>query len=165
MTKLNRILFLLFIFLAFHITAFAQEEPSAIKELSRGADVILTGKVTQKISSWDKTKSRIYTKVSLQVDEYLKGTNNDNFVEVIYPGGEVGDVGEIYTHMPTFEDNEEVLVFLKKDLINQGYQVFSGEKGKITVLRDAKTKEKVSRTNARIEVIKRQIKDFIKTQQ
>jgi hypothetical protein len=165
MINSNRIFYLLFIFLGFSIAAFAQEEPSAFKQLSRGADVILTGKVTQKISSWDKTKSRIYTKASLQVNEYLKGTTNDNVIDVTYPGGEVGDVGEIYTHMPTFEDNEEVLVFLKKNGKTRQYQVFSGEKGKITVLKDAKTKEKVTRTNVRIEVIKEQIKEYIKTQQ
>jgi hypothetical protein len=147
------------------MTAFAQEKPSALKKLSRGADVILTGKVTQKKSSWDKTKSRIYTKATLQVNEYLKGADGDNFVDVTYPGGEVGDVGEIYTHMPTFEDNEEVLVFLKKNGKNHQYQVFSGEKGKITVLKDAKTKTKVTRTNVRIEVLKRQIREFIKKQQ
>jgi hypothetical protein len=135
-----------------------------IKNLSKRADVILTGKVTEKKSSWNETKTRIYTKATVQVEEYLKGNSNGNYVEITYPGGEVGDVGELYTHMPQFEDNEEVLVFLKKDGKNGGYKVLNGEEGKITVLSDAKTKEKVTSSNLRIKDLKSQIKSFINEQ-
>ena len=112
-----------------------------IKNLSEGADLILTGKVIQKESSWNASKTRIYTKATLQVDEMLKGNNNANDVEVNYPGGEVGDVGELYTHMPQFEDNEEVLVFLIKDEKSNEYKVLNGQEGKITVIEDEKTNE------------------------
>ncbi len=173
MIKSYKYLFLMLIFLGFHFTAFAQQElpvqkeSSAqkeafrIKKLSKGADVILTGKVTQKQSGWNESKTRIYTKTTLQVEEYLKGKNNGKSVEITSPGGEVGEVGELYTHMPRFEDNEEVLVFLKKDAKDTGYKVFSGEEGKITVLHDAKTKEKVTSSNVQIKALKSQIKSFI----
>ena len=164
MINSNRFLFLMLIFLGFQLTSFAQEESSVIKKLSKGADVILTGKVTQKKSSWNESKTRIYTKITLQVEEYLKGNNNGNSVEITYPGGEVGDVGELYTHMPRFEDTEEVLVFLKKDGKNKEYKVLNGEEGKITVLRDAKTKENVTSSNLRINDLKSQIKSFINEQ-
>jgi hypothetical protein len=149
------------ILLGFQLTSFAQEESSRIKKLSKGADVILTGKVTQKKSSWNESKTRIYTETTVQVDEYLKGKDNGNSVEITYPGGEVGDVGELYTHMPKFENDEEVLVFLKKDEKNRGYRVLNGEEGKISVISDAKTKEKVTRSNLRIEDLKSEIKSFI----
>ena len=70
-------------------------------------------------------------------------------------------MGELYTHMPRFEDNEEVLVFLKKDRKNTGYKVFNGEEGKIKVHSDSKTKEKVTSSNMRIKDLKLQIKSFI----
>ena len=164
MINSNRFLFLILLFLGFQLTAIAQEESSGIKKLSKGADVILTGKVTHKKSSWNETKTRIYTKTTLQVEEYLKGKNNGESVEITYPGGEVGDVGELYTHMPKFEENEEVLVFLKKDGKNKGYKVLNGEEGKITVLSDPKTKEKVTSSNLRIKDLKSQIKSFINEQ-
>lgn len=161
MINYNRFLFLILILLGIHLTAFAQKEPSKIKKLSKEADVILTGKVTQKKSGWNENKTRIYTKTTLQVKEYLKGINKGNSVEIIYPGGEVGDIGEVYTHMPTFEDNEEVLVFLKKDVKNKGYKVLHGEEGKIKVLSDAKTKEKVTNSKLQIKDIKSQIKNYL----
>jgi hypothetical protein len=161
MNKSNKFLFPLLFLLGFHLKSFAQKESSEIKKLSKGADVILTGKITQKKSGWNETKTRIYTKATLKVDEYLKGKNNGKYIEITYPGGEVGDIGEIYTHMPKFADNEEVLVFLKKDEKNNGYKVLNGEEGKITVLNDAKTKEKVTSSNLPIKALKAQIKSFI----
>ena len=98
----------------------------------------------------------------MQVEEYLKGENNRKSVEITTLGGEVGDVGEVYTHMPKFEDNEEVLVFLKKDNKNEGYEVFSGEEGKIKVHKDAITKEKVTSSDIHLKDLKSQIKSFLK---
>ncbi len=164
MVNANRLLLLMFIFLGFHFSSSAQDDTSRIKKLSRGADIILTGKVTKKNSSWNANKTKIYTRTTLQVDEYLKGKNNGNTVEITSPGGEVGDVGELYTHMPTFEEKEEVLVFLKRDDKSQSYQVFSGEEGKITVIDDEKTKEKTTRSNQSIKALKSQIKSYVNEQ-
>jgi len=157
----NRFLFIMFILLGFSLPSFSQSEVSQLQKLAKGADVIVTGKVTKKKSDWNDNKTRIYTRATLQVDEYLKGKGNGNAVEVTYPGGEVGDVGEIYTHMPKFEENEEVLVFLKEDKNLKGFKVFDGEEGKITVVSDVNTKEKVTGSKVRIEDIKSQIKKYI----
>ena len=161
MIKANRFLFLTLIFLAFSLASYAQKESSEIKKLAKGADVILTGKVKQKKSSWNADKTRIYTKTTLEVDEYLKGNNNGKSVEITSPGGEVDDVGELYTHMPKFEENEEVLVFLKKDKKNNGYKVMNGEDGKISVLNDVKTKEKVTSSNVQIKALKAEIRNIL----
>jgi hypothetical protein len=76
-------------------------------------------------------------------------------------GGEVGDVGEMYSHMPRFQDNEEVLVFLKKEDKSTNYKVFNGEEGKINVVMDPKTGEKVTTSNVQIKSLKAQIKSYI----
>lgn len=149
---------------AFTISALAKSDSAVIKKLSKKADIILTGKVTQKESSWNTAKTRIYTKATVQVDELLKGNNSQNYVEIIYPGGEVGDVGELYTHMPKFDKDEEVLVFLKKDNKNGTYKVLNGESGKIIVLEDARTKEKITNSNIRIKDLKTKIKGFLNEQ-
>jgi len=161
MINSHKFLFLMLIFSVFHSTSFAQKETSEIKKLSKDADVILTGKVSQKESSWNDSNTRIYTKTTVQVDEFLKGNNNKISVEITTPGGEVGDVGELYSHMPTFEDDEEVLVFLKKDTNSEVYKVLDGEKGKIRVLSDAQTNEKITSSNLRIKDLKTQIKSYI----
>jgi hypothetical protein len=150
------------IIVGFQLTSLAQEKSSKVNKLTKGADAILTGKVTHKVSSWNESKTRIYTKTTLQVDEFIKGTDNESSVEVTYPGGEVGDIGELYSHMPRFEVNEEVLVFLKKDKKYKGYRVLNGEEGKIKLLQDKKTKGKVTSSNLKIKDLKSQIKGYLK---
>ena len=162
MSNSVRVVFLLLFIFGVQLTSSAEDEQSKFKKLSKGADVILTGKVSHKKSNWNANKTRIYTKTTVEVDEYLKGKNNHKSVEITTPGGEVGDIGEVYTHMPTFEENEEVLVFLKKDQKDESYQVFSGEEGKIKVHKDAITKEKVTNKDMRFKDLKSQIKSYLK---
>jgi hypothetical protein len=148
-------------FCASYSFTLAQSGVSEIKYLSESADLILTGKVTQQASSWNDDKTRIYTKATIQVDEYLKGTNQGNTVTINYPGGEVGEIGEVYSHMPRFQNDEEVLVFLKKDEKNSDYKIFNGENGKIRVISDPQTGEKVTTSNVQINSLKTQIKNYI----
>jgi len=149
------------IVVGFYSTSYAQLASSEVESMSKNADLIITGKVTQQNSSWNENQTRIYTQATIQVEEYLKGNANGSSVIVAYPGGEVGDVGELYSHMPRFEDNEEVLVFLKKDDKSTSYKVFNGEVGKINVIIDPKTGEKVTASNVQINSIKAQIKSYI----
>ncbi len=145
----------------FQITSYSQQLSTDIENLSKGADVVLTGKVVQQNSSWNEDRSRIYTKATIQVEEYLKGNTNEGSIVVTYLGGEVGDVGELYTHMPKFEDDEEILVFLKRDQRTSSYKVFNGVEGKLSLVYDKNTGEKVTTSNVKINSLKTQIKSFI----
>ena len=155
-------LILLLIFLcSFYLTSSAQEKSTVIKQLSKDADVILLGKVTKKVSNWNESKTRIYTTTTVQPEEYFKGTGNEDNLVIRTLGGEVDDVGELYTHTPIFKDDEEVMIFLKKDKNNKEYKVLNGEEGKITVIKDEKTQEKVTNSKLRIKDLKAQIKRYI----
>ncbi len=164
--KLKYLIMLIVIltFVGYQFSAFCQKSTSAIKYLSQGADVILTGKVLQQNSSWNEDRSKIYTNATIQVEEYLKGSTNEGSIVVTYLGGEVGDVGELYSHMPKFEDDEEILVFLKRDQRTSNYKVFNGEEGKLSIVYDKKTGEKVTTSNVQINSLKAQIKNSIKEQ-
>ena len=142
-------------------TFFAQQMAVELKDLCQNADVIITGRVTQQISNWNEDNTRIYTLATIEVEEYLKGNNASGSVVVNYLGGEVGDVGELYSHMPRFEDEEEVLVFLKRDDQTTQFKVLSGEEGKINIIRDPKTGEKVTNSNVRINSLKAQINSYL----
>ena len=159
--RFMRLTLIVLIICGFHQHTLSQTSQSEIKQLSEKSDVIITGKVTQQNASWNESKTRIYTQATIQVDEYLKGNGNGSSLVVLYPGGEVGDVGEMYSHMPKFQDNEEVLVFLKKDEKSANYKVFNGENGKISVISDPQTGEKVTSSNVRVNTLKAQIKSYI----
>jgi hypothetical protein len=161
MIKSYRLVHLWLLLSIFTLVAIAQSESPVIKNLAENADVILLGKVTQKVSSWNLSKTRIYTTTTVQVEEFLKGSNSQNNVEITSPGGEVGEVGELYTHLPMFDQDEEVLVFLKKDTQNNKYKVLNGADGKITVLEDAATKEKITSSKIPIKELKSQIHRYL----
>jgi len=147
---------------SFYSTSFAQLKSSDVESMSKNADLIITGKVVEQNSSWNENNTRIYTQATIRVEEYINGNNNSGSIIVSYPGGEVGDIGEMYSHMPRFENNEDVLVFLKKDDKNTNYKVVNGEDGKINVLMDPKTGEKVTTSNVQINMLKAQIKSYTK---
>lgn len=159
--KIMRLLFVLIIVCGFYTASFAQLTSSEVERMSKNADLIIAGKVTEQTSGWNENKTRIYTQATIQVEDYLKGSNNSGAIVISYLGGEVGDVGELYSHMPRFENNEEILVFLKKDEKSTSYKVLNGEEGKINVMIDPKTGEKVTTSNVNINSLKAQIKSYL----
>jgi hypothetical protein len=161
--KAKHVFFLLVLLLisSYKSTSLSQTIQSDIQSLTKGAEMILTGKVTRQNSSWNKDKTRIYTDVTVEVDEYLKGTSSNKTIVVTTPGGEVGEVGEIYSHMPKFKNEEEVLLFVKKDKENMSYKVVNGEEGKIALYTDKKTGEKVTSSNKKVSMLKNEIKNYI----
>ena len=147
-----------------HSEGYSQSIQSEIKNLSEGADMIVTGKVVNQKSEWSSDKSKIYTNVTIQVDEYLKGNRGNKNVVITTPGGEVGEVGELYTHMPRFKNDEDVLVFVKEDKKSQNYKVFNGENGKMTLYDDKITGEKITPSNIKMSKLKEEIKEFVNKQ-
>lgn len=159
--KVKRLLSIVLLLIGLCPAYFAQQIASEIGVLSKGADVILTGKVIQQTSSWNEDKTRIYTDVTVSVDEFIKGNSSENTLIITHPGGEVGEVGELYTHFPKFKDNEEVLLFVKRNLNKNRYEVFKGEYGKISLINDIKTGEKMTTQNIRVSELKEQIEKSI----
>ena len=155
------LLFTLIVF-GFVSISFSQQMNAKLKHLAKGADIIVTGKIFKQKASWNSNKTRIYTEATLHVNDYLKGNNKENTVTVVYPGGEVGGIGELYTHMPRFKNHENVLVFLKKEKHGNSYKVFDGDNGKIRIIKNSKTGEEVTSSNIRISYLKTQIKGYLK---
>lgn len=162
MQAVLRVFVFMFSFLYLFFSASqAQSIKSDLKSLSEKSDIILEGKVVNKKSDWNKDKSRIFTAVTVQVDDYLKGNNSNKTIVINTPGGEVDGIGELYTHMPSFKEDEEVLLFVQEDKRNSNYKVFNGEDGKFTIVKDKKTGEKVTSFNQKVSSIKSEIKNYI----
>jgi len=127
----------------------SQTKHVSMENLSKTADIVAVGKVTGTKSEWDQNKTRIFTLVTLQVSEYVKG-GEGNSLTITTPGGEVGDVGELYTHVPTFRPNEEVVVFLEKEAPGR-YRVAGGDQGKYNIEKDPQTGRLVVAGSHRLE--------------
>jgi hypothetical protein len=116
--------------------ALGQTRALKIDDLAKRADVVVVGRVAELKSEWSTDKTHIVTRVTLSVQEYVKGGEAGiASVTLTTLGGEVGEVGELYTHVPAFHPNEDVVVFLGRSA-NGDHFVTGGTEGKFVVERD-----------------------------
>jgi len=118
--------------------AAGQGKEVAPEDLAKGAEVVAVGRVSGLVSRWSTDHSRIYTTVTLSVDQYMKGGSAGAPLNILVAGGEVDGVGEVYSHTATFKKDEDVLVFAEKDREGK-YRVTRGQQGKFSVHRDEAT--------------------------
>ncbi len=135
--------------------------PPGTDDMSRKAEVVVVGTVNRVASEWNASHTRIVTRVTLAVDQYVKGSSTGGTMTLVVPGGEVGGVGEWYSHSPQFKENEDVLVFAEKDA--QGMlRVTAGNRGKISLRKDGETGRRVLSNGLPLERLMNQIRDASK---
>jgi hypothetical protein len=81
-------------------------------ELVVGARAIVRGTVTAVNSRYDEQHKAIFTYVTLQVRDVLKGDLQPGEVTLKEPGGVVGDQGSMIFGTPSFTPGENVLLYL-----------------------------------------------------
>ena len=97
------------------VPLFGQSRILTTNDLTNQADVVAVGKVSAMKSEWNTDKTRIVTRVTVSVHEYLKG-GGEQQMSILTPGGEIGEIGEIYSGTARFTENEEVVVFARKEI-------------------------------------------------
>ena len=96
--------------------------PSSLEYMTGFSDTIITGYVKDKYSYWEGDK--IYTNVSIAVEEFTKNVNNEqsSMIEIKVLGGQVGDTRFEVNQSPVFTIDEKILLFLKN--INNTYIIY-----------------------------------------
>ncbi len=138
-------------------TARAQEKKYTHEELTGRAEVIAIGRVATMRSDWNANRTRIFTEVTIAVDEYLKGAEGHTTLILSVPGGEVGEVGETYSHVARFTRNEEVVVFARRDT-RGAYTLVSGEQGKLAITTNERTGRKMVEDDKLLDMLKSQVR-------
>ncbi|MCK4857145.1 MAG: hypothetical protein KAT58_04175 [candidate division Zixibacteria bacterium] len=112
----------------------------SLPELTRNSEAIVIGTVTEVSSSWATDRAQIFTSVTLNVSESLKG-NKSGVITFTQIGGVVGDTRVSVAGFPKFVEGSEVLLFLAND--PDGYIPTIGlGQGKFDILTDQQTGEK-----------------------
>jgi hypothetical protein len=86
--------------------------PLALDALTAQADVIVVGRVTAIASGVDPAVDSIYTYVTIEPAEILKGPATNEPIVIKQWGGSVGDRGLYVAGQPRFAVGEQVLLFL-----------------------------------------------------
>jgi hypothetical protein len=133
----RRLLWIASVWCAAVATALSQPSGGIPTDLAGRAEIIAVGKVAAMESHWSEDGGSIVTRVTVNVGEYLKGGGGQALV-LVTPGGEVGGVGEYYSHAARFSRDEEVVVFAERSKLG-GFRVTGGDRGKLTITTDAGT--------------------------
>lgn len=141
----------------------AQSPNTYNADFVKKSDVIVTGKVSHLAPQWTAGKAKIQTVVSVVVDQSIKGNAPGNTLAVIVPGGEIDGVGELYSHTVKFQQNENVVLFAKRDQ-NGTYRVAGGENGKLSVKTDNQTGTKNIPGIGKLDEFTTRIKQIVKSQ-
>lgn len=100
-------------------------------ELAERASLVGEGEVLSIESAWSEDGKRIFSRVRLRLEEAWKGEGGE--VEIVVPGGEVGELGQIVQGMPAFREGERVVVFLDRPAPGPSFRVVGLAQGKFTV--------------------------------
>lgn len=94
-----------------------------------GARAIIRGKVGAIETSFDERSGRIYTYITVKVQEVLKGQITERRVVLKELGGQVGDRASVIYGNPQFKKGERVLLYLDTwaDGSLRTYQMFLGK--------------------------------------
>lgn len=124
-----------------------------LADLVRGADVIFVGTAVSSVSAWNADHSRIYTRTTFQVEEYLKGHAGETIaIETL--GGGVGGIGMRVPGMPTFNVKQKHLLFVRTGRVTGTHRVLGWAQGDFRVHRDPRTRrETVSRDLAGVSLV------------
>jgi hypothetical protein len=135
----------------------AQSIPLSTQQLTLQSDVVAVGTVSATQCEWNANKTRINTRVTIAVREFLKGGGVEQQITVLTPGGEIGDVGELYCGAARFQKDEEVVVFAKKQT-GPAMQVAGGAMGKFTIERDKATQVLITAPGMTLDNLRTQVR-------
>ncbi len=84
-----------------------------IAALANFSEIVLTGRVVDVTTAWDVEVQGIYTYVTVDVHEVLKGFVPERRITLKQAGGQVGDVRFEVRGQPAFVAGEQTLLFLE----------------------------------------------------
>ena len=105
-----------------------------LDQLAHEADAVIHGRITHRSSSWNDTKSRIYTVTQVEVIETIKGqAKAQQILKIRQIGGTVDGITQTIVGNASLTVGEEVVLFLDRDEKKPLYYVIGMAQGKYTV--------------------------------
>jgi hypothetical protein len=105
------------------------------KELVSESDLILIGQVVHIAPArWNTGRTMIYTEVTLTVGEVLRGVYPASTFTFSVPGGVVGETFVVVEGVPTFDEGEHALLYVKtfhQDALWEGPLLVGEYQGKV----------------------------------
>ncbi|HJQ70970.1 MAG TPA: putative Ig domain-containing protein [Blastocatellia bacterium] len=111
-------------------------------DLIVGARAIITGRVISLGSRLDRNQDRIFTYITVRVEEVLKGRISERQIVLKQAGGQVADRGSVVFGSPEFKTGEQVLLYLGT-WPDGSLRVYQMMLGKFSIIIDSQTGERI----------------------
>jgi len=96
--------------------------------INETADYIIEGTVEKVESKWNEENTSIFTYTTLLIEKYVKGTpSEDDRLQIITPGGTVGEVSQWVEDQPIFHEGKKVRIYFEKT--NGDYSIVCAQFG------------------------------------
>lgn len=106
-----------------------------VEALTSTADEVVVGRVLGSNARWEG--SRIMTEVQVQVATPILGQSQPGQTLTLQtPGGRVGDLAQVIQGTPSFQEGQEVLLFLERNRRSGALRTVGLAQGKFTLYRD-----------------------------
>jgi hypothetical protein len=118
----------------------AQVAKMEMDALTKESTSIVHGICTGKSSFWNESRDKIFTRVTLQVSEVVKGEQVKE-TTILIPGGRVDNIIYEVSDMPLIQKDEEMVLFLWQHKSGMNL-VTGGLQGKVTIKSDTRSGKK-----------------------
>lgn len=122
-------------------SSLAQVQTMSTQQLAEQSSAVVLGTCGRTESYWVDGNSKIFTRVKIRGQQFLKGDLGAE-TEITVPGGRIGNIVYEVTDMPVFREGEEVLVFVWRHPTGNQL-VMGGAQGKLSVKTDKATGRKI----------------------
>lgn len=130
-----------------HVLSASQVVLVSSREMAENSAMVLSGRVAGQESYWNESHTKIFTRMTILVDETYKGTHTPR-IELVQLGGIVGNIKVTVDGALQWHDGDEVLLFLEPYGSTPDYQVAGLSQGRFMIERDPDTGERFVRRPA-----------------
>lgn len=144
MIKLKLTHFIYLCFLFFPLTGYSSMyENLTIEEVISDSELVFEGKVINLEYKTPPDRNRIYTFVTFEVNDVIKGDYIDKTIEIRYPGGKEGDQVASVTDMVIPQVGEEGIYFIKSLTKHYIHPLTGWAQGQMNIVTDDAGKKRV----------------------
>jgi|WetSurMetagenome_2_1015567.scaffolds.fasta_scaffold107930_2 hypothetical protein len=158
----NTCIFLMFSMTILFLFSTLQAQERIFERIIKDSQFIILGNVKSINSNWDDGKRNIWTYITFEPKQFLKGNINSKEIVIKIPGGKIGNIEEIVSGTPKYKVGEFTITFLGKE--NEKYYYVNGwDEGKYTYKEGKWVKKEVIYSDQLIPTIKSIVEQQFKT--
>lgn len=114
-----------------------------IEQVVNGSELVFEGRVIDKEYKIPEDRNRVYTYVTFEILDIIKGSYDHEIIELRYPGGAIGDMVYRVSDMKIPEESEHGIYFVKSLKKRYVHPLTGWSQGRMLVVKDPGGTERI----------------------